>query len=127
MNSSTKQKQSIKETSNTITLEATGYSLGRLASLVAYYLQDKHKPSYAPNKAGETVVKVTNIGGINFKANKLKTKTYYWHTGYIGHLKEATLEELWRKNPEKVFRMAVRGMLPKNKLRDRRLLRLKIS
>lgn len=127
MNDLINKNQKIKDNTKTITLNATGYSLGRLATQVAYYLQDKHKPSYAPNKAGETVVQITNLRSLNFKANKLRTKIYHWHTGYIGHLKEATLKELWEKDPEKVFRMAVKGMLPKNKLRDRRLFRLKIS
>ncbi|MGC8881016.1 MAG: 50S ribosomal protein L13 [Minisyncoccia bacterium] len=116
-----------KKDSKTIIIDAKNQSLGRIASAIAYYLQDKHKPSYAPNKTGETVVIVKNLKEIFFKGSKLETKKYFKHTGYLGHLKEETLKALWQKNPEKVLRMAVRGMLPKNKLRDRRLKRLKIE
>lgn len=116
-----------KKGSKTIIIDAKNMSLGRLASSIAYYLQDKHKPTYAPNKTGETMVIVKNLKEINFKGNKLETKIYFKHTGYLGHLKEIKLKDLWQKNPERVLRMAVRGMLPKNKLRDRRLKRLKIE
>ena len=116
-----------KNTNNTITLDATGQSLGRLASRIAVLLQDKNKATFEPNKAGTTVVIINNFSKINFKGNKPKTKIYYKHTGYIGHLKETTLEKMWEKYPLRVLRMAVRGMLPKNKLRDRRLKRLKIN
>lgn len=110
---------------NIVTIEAQGQSLGRLASRVAVLLQDKHRPEYAPNKVGETVVVVENLSKIKpFNETKLKTKIYYKHTGYIGHLKETKLADIWKKDPEKVFKMAVRGMLPKNKLRDKRLKRL---
>jgi len=113
--------------SKTIVLDAQNQSLGRIATLISYYLQDKHRPEYAPNKVGQTVVLVKNLKEMAFKGTKMKVKKYFKHTGYLGHLKEETLESLWKKNPEKVLRMAVRGMLPKNKLRDKRLKRLKIE
>ncbi len=116
----------IKNTNNTITLDATGQSLGRLASRIAVFLQDKNKATFEPNKAGTTVVIVDNFSKINFKGTKSKTKIYYKHTGYLGHLKETSLEKMWEKDPERILKMAVRGMLPKNKLRDKRLKRLKI-
>ncbi len=115
-----------KSNNNTITLDATGQSLGRLASQIAVLLQDKNKATFEPNKAGTTIVVVNNFSKINFKGNKPKTKIYYKHTGYLGHLKETTLEKMWEKDPKKILKMAVRGMLPKNKLRDKRLKRLKI-
>lgn len=115
-----------KNTSNTIALDATGQSLGRLASQIAVLLQDKNKASFEPNKEGTTAVVVNNLNKIHFKGNKPKTKIYYKHTGYLGHLKETSLEKMWIKDPERVLKLAVRGMLPKNKLRDRRLKRLKI-
>ncbi|MGB9763021.1 MAG: 50S ribosomal protein L13 [Minisyncoccia bacterium] len=112
---------------NTIILDATGQSLGRLASKVAVLLQDKNKATYEPNKTGTNVVIVNNLSKINFKGTKIKTKVYYRHTGYLGHLKELSLKELWKKDPKKIFINAVRGMLPKNKLRDRRLKKLIIN
>jgi len=115
-----------KSNNNTITLDATGQSLGRLASQIAVLLQDKNKATFEPNKAGTTIVVVNNFSKINFKGNKPKTKIYYKHTGYLGHLRETTLEKMWEKDPKKILKMAVRGMLPKNKLRDKRLKRLKI-
>ncbi len=117
----------IEKKDNNIIIDAKDQSLGRIASLIAYYLQDKHKPTYEPNKSGQTVVYVKNLKDIKFKGNKFNTKIYYKHTpGYLGHLKEETLKSLWVKDPKKVLRLAVRGMLPKNKLRDKRLKRLKI-
>ena len=116
-----------KENKNIVTIDAEEQSLGRMASRVAVLLQDKHKPEYAPNKVGETVVVIENFSKIKpFKETKLRTKIYYKHTGYIGHLRETKLADMWEKDPEKVLRMAVRGMLPKNKLRDKRLKRLEI-
>jgi len=116
-----------KEKKNIVTIDAEEQSLGRMASRIAVLLQDKHKPEYAPNKVGETVVVIENLSKIKpFKETKLKTKIYYKHTGYIGHLRETKLADMWEKDPEKVLRMAVRGMLPKNKLRDKRLKRLEI-
>ena len=116
-----------KEKKNIVTIDAEGQSLGRMASRIAVLLQDKHKPEYAPNKVGDTAVVIENLSKIKpFKETKLKTKIYYKHTGYIGHLRETKLSDMWEKDPEKVLRMAVRGMLPKNKLRDKRLKRLEI-
>ena len=116
-----------KEKKNIVTIDAEEQSLGRMASRIAVLLQDKHKPEYAPNKVGETVVVIENLSKIKpFKETKLKTKIYYKHTGYIGHLRETKLADMWEKDPEKVLKMAVRGMLPKNKLRDKRLKRLEI-
>ncbi|MFA5360758.1 MAG: 50S ribosomal protein L13 [Candidatus Paceibacterota bacterium] len=117
-----------KQNKNTVTIDAQGQSLGRLASKTAVLLQDKHKPEYAPNKAGETIVIVENLGKIKpFGKTKSRTKIYYKHTGYIGHLKEISLEKMWEKDPKKVFEMAVKGMLPKNKLRPKRIKRLIIN
>jgi len=116
-----------KENKNIVTIDVEGQSLGRLASRIAVLLQDKHKSEYAPNKVGDTVVIIENLSKIKpFKETKLSTKIYYKHTGYIGHLRETKLSDLWEKDPKKVLRMAVRGMLPKNKLRDKRLKRLEI-
>jgi len=116
-----------KNTNNTINLDATGQSLGRLASRIAVLLQDKNKATFEPNKPGTTVVIVNNFSKIHFKGNKPKTKIYYRHSGYLGHLKETTLAKMWEKDPRRILKMAIKGMLPKNKLRARRLKRLQIN
>jgi large subunit ribosomal protein L13 len=116
-----------KQNKNIVTINAEGQSLGRIASRIAVLLQDKHKPEYVPYKAGETFVIVENFSKIKaFRETKSKTKIYYKHTGYLGHLKETSLEKMWEKDPKKVLQMAVQGMLPKNKLRSKRMKRLDI-
>ena len=116
-----------KSNNTTVNIDATGQSLGRLASQVAVLLQDKNKATYEPNKVGTNIVVINNLGKIKFTGTKAKVKTYYKHTGYLGHLKEISLEKMWAKDPKKVFIMAVKGMLPKNKLRQRRLKHLIIN
>ncbi len=116
-----------KDNKNIVIIDATGQSLGRLASRIAFLLQDKHLPRYAPNKEGETIVQIENLVNIKFAEPKLRTKVYYKHTPYLGHLKKISLRKLWKDNPERVLRRAVRGMLPKNTLRDRRMKRLIIK
>jgi large subunit ribosomal protein L13 len=115
-----------KSNNTTVNIDATGQSLGRLASRIAILLQDKNKATFEPNKAGTNTVIVNNFSKIHFKGNKPKTKIYYKHTGYIGHLKETTLAKMWEKDPQRILKMAVSGMLPKNKLLSKRIKRLKI-
>lgn len=116
-----------EENKNIVTIDAEGQSLGRIASRIAVLLQDKQRAQYAPNKVGDTIVVIENLSKIKpFKGTKLRTKIYYKHTGYIGHLKATNLADMWKKDPVRVLKMAVRGMLPKNKLRDKRLKRLEI-
>ncbi|SMO77886.1 LSU ribosomal protein L13P [Balnearium lithotrophicum] len=107
-------------------VDATGKTLGRLASEIAKILMGKHKPTYTPHVDGGDFVVVVNAEKVFVTGKKLDKKVYYWHTGYPGGLKQATLKELLQKKPEEVIRLAVRGMLPKNKLRDRRMKRLKV-
>ncbi len=107
-------------------VDATGKTLGRLASEIAKILMGKHKPTYTPHVDGGDFVVVVNAEKVFVTGKKLDKKVYYWHTGYPGGLKQTTLRELLQKKPEEVIRLAVRGMLPKNKLRDRRMKRLKV-
>lgn len=107
-------------------VDATGKTLGRLASEIAKILMGKHKPTYTPHVDGGDFVVVINAEKIHATGKKLNQKIYYKHTGYPGGLKETTLKEMLQKKPEEVIRLAVRGMLPKNKLRDRRMKRLKV-
>jgi len=109
------------------TLDATDQILGRFAVEIATLLQGKNLPTYEPNQAGNAIVKVTNIAKMKISGNKAKDKVYYHHTGYMGHLKEKSYEEMFAKDPTEVLRMAVYNMLPKNRLRQVRLNRLKMK
>ncbi|MFZ2153491.1 MAG: 50S ribosomal protein L13 [Microgenomates group bacterium] len=100
--------------------------LGRVCVKIANILQGKDKIDYSPNRdAGDYVVAI-NAAKIRVTGKKMTDKIYYHHTGYAGHLRELTLEQLMKKDPRQVISIGVRGMLPKNKLRARRLTRLKI-
>lgn len=102
-------------------IDAKGKPMGRIATEIATILQGKKSPSYAPNKVGDDRALVKNVGALSMSGNKMQQKTYYRHTGYMGHLKEKSLEEAFKKSPEKVLRETVRHMLPKNFLNARRL------
>ncbi len=107
-------------------IDATNKVLGRLASEIAKILQGKHKPNFRPDKSGDEIVEVENIDKMKITGKKLKNKVYYRHSGYPGKLKKITLEELFHKDPGEVLKRAVLGMLPKNKLRKKRIKRLRI-
>ncbi len=112
---------------NIIQIDATDKQLGRLSSQIAYYLQGKHLPSYQPHLLSNVTVIVNNLSKAKISSKKMENKIYYRHTGYIGHLKQIKLKDLWAKDPKSVLKMMVRKMLPKNKLRDKRLKRLIIN
>jgi large subunit ribosomal protein L13 len=95
--------------------------LGRVASDIAQILQGKKHPNYAPNRVGGDRVYVANYAEVAVTGKKLVQKVYYHHTGYVGHLKETRLEERLAKNPKRAIREAVRKMLPRNFLNQRRL------
>ena len=97
-------------------VDATGYTLGRLASEVASVLRGKNKPTYTPHIDTGDYVIVVNAEKIQVSGKKLDQKIYYKHSGYVGGLKEATLKEMLAKKPEEVIEHAVRGMLPKGPL-----------
>lgn len=101
-------------------------TLGRVCVQLANLLMGKNKVDYSPNRdAGDYVVAI-NAKYIHVTGKKLKDKIYYHHTAFAGHLKELTLGQLMESDPRKVIYHGVMGMLPKNKLRDRRMTRLKI-
>jgi len=114
-------------TPNTITIDARGKRLGRLASEIASLLQEKGTPGYNPRLAGTTKVRVTNISGIELTGRKATQKRYYKHTGPLGHLKVRTYQDVFAKKPGWVLRHAVNLMLPKNRLRALRMRRLTIE
>jgi large subunit ribosomal protein L13 len=109
------------------TIDATGKVLGRLASQIAILLRGKHKPNFDPSKDMGDIVVVKNVDKMKFTGKKLKKKIYRWHSGYLGGLKERTLEEMFKKDPKKVLKLAILGMLPKNRLRKRMIKRLKFE
>ncbi|HVP04402.1 MAG TPA: 50S ribosomal protein L13 [Dehalococcoidia bacterium] len=107
-------------------LDADGQTLGRLATQVATLLQGKHKPTYSPHLDMGDFVVVVNASRIKVTGNKLDDKIYYRHTGYVGGLKQTPLKEMLDKHPDRVVEMAVKGMLPRNKLARHLLRHLKV-
>jgi large subunit ribosomal protein L13 len=107
-------------------VDADGQNLGRLAGTLATRLMGKHKPQYSPHlDMGDNIV-VINAAKVAVTGNKLDDKKYYRHSGYPGGIKETSLREVLEQNPARALQHAVRGMLPKNRLSDDRLARLKI-
>lgn len=109
-----------------ILIDANGQTLGRLSTLIATRLMGKHKPQYSPHlDMGDNIV-VINAAKIAVTGNKLEAKKYYHHSGYPGGIKEINLADQLHKHPTRVLEAAVRGMLPKNRLQDVRMARLKL-
>ena len=107
-------------------VDAEGQTLGRLATQIANALRGKRKPQYTPHcDVGDFVV-VFNAEKIVVTGDKLQSKTYYRHSGFPGGLKSRTLAEMLDRKPEDVIRLAVKGMLPRNKLARKQMLKLKI-
>ena len=97
-------------------VDATGYTLGRLASEVAKILRGKNKPIFTPFIDTGYYGIITNADKIKVTGKKLEQKIYYRHSDYVGGMKETTLKEMLNKKPEKVIELAVKGMLPKGPL-----------
>jgi len=97
-------------------VDAEGQTLGRLASEVAKVLRGKNKPQYTPFLDTGDYVIVVNAAKLVLTGNKLDQKVYRYHTGYPGGLKEVKYRNMMQNKPERVFELAVRGMLPKNAL-----------
>jgi large subunit ribosomal protein L13 len=97
-------------------VDASGKTLGRLATQLAMHLRGKHKPEYTPHvDTGDNII-VLNAAKVRVTGDKLKDKIYYWHTGAIGGIKSRSLEKMLAEHPERVIELAVKGMLPKNPL-----------
>ena len=97
-------------------MDATGYTLGRLASEVAKVLRGKNKAIFTPHIDTGDYVIIVNADKIKVTGKKLDQKIYYHHSDYVGGMKETTLREMMAKKPEKVVELAVKGMLPKGPL-----------
>jgi large subunit ribosomal protein L13 len=111
---------------NWVIVDAEGKTLGRLATQLADALRGKRKPEYTPHVDTGDFVVVVNAEKIVVTGNKLKDKRYYRHSGYPGGLKSRSLEEMLERRPEEVIRKAVKGMLPRNRLARKQLLKLKV-
>ncbi|MEI8027588.1 MAG: 50S ribosomal protein L13 [Pseudomonadota bacterium] len=101
---------------NWVVVDASGQTLGRLATEIARVLRGKHKPTYSPHmECGDHVV-VVNAEKVRLTGKKMTDKIYYNHSTYIGGLKATRAEEMLAKHPDRVITFAVKGMLPKNTL-----------
>ena len=107
-------------------VDATGLTLGRLATRIAVALRGKNKPEYTPHVDTGDFVIVVNAEKIAVTGNKMADKKYYRHSGYPGGLKVRTLAEQLERRPEEVIRKAVKGMLPRNRLARKQLTKLKV-
>lgn len=107
-------------------IDAQKMILGRMAVRIANILRGKDKPTYTPHVDTGSFVVVINASKVKLTGNKLDQKIYYKHTGYIGHLRSATLREMLTKKPEEVIKKAVIRMLPKNKLSQASIKKLKV-
>lgn len=107
-------------------VDAAGKVLGRLSTQIAALLMGKHKPLFNRNLDVGDYVVVINAEKIRVTGDKAKQKEYYRHSGYPGGFKITTLENVLATHPERIIEHAVKGMLPKNRLEDRMMVRLKV-
>ena len=107
-------------------IDATDKTLGKIATQVANLLMGKHKPIYAPHIDTGDYVVVINAAKLKVTGKKAEQKIYYRHSGYPGGLKSQSFEELFSKDPVRVMELAVRGMLPHNRLGKAMFKKLKI-
>jgi large subunit ribosomal protein L13 len=107
-------------------VDAEGKTLGRLASEIARRLRGKHKPQFTPHVDTGDYMVVINAEKVRVTGNKLNDKMYYRHTGYVGHLRSRSLQQMLDEHPERVIETAVKGMLPRNPLGRAMLRKLKV-
>lgn len=107
-------------------VDAEGKTLGRLATRLADLLRGKGKPEYTPHIDTGDFVVVINAEKIRVTGDKMNSKRYWRHSGYPGGIRSRTLAEMLEKQPEEVIRKAVKGMMPRNSLARKQLLKLKV-
>ncbi len=107
-------------------IDATDKVLGRLATKIAMRLRGKHRPDFTPHLDTGDFIIVINAEKIRLTGRKLDQKMYYKHSGYLGGLKRMTARQMLEKKPEEMIRLAVRRMLPKNRLARHQLKKLKV-
>jgi large subunit ribosomal protein L13 len=107
-------------------VDAQGKILGRMASEIAKVLRGKNKPIFTPNADAGDFVIVVNARGIKLTGKKFEQKVYYRHTEYPGGIRERTAEKMLAEKPEEIIRLAVKGMLPRNRLSRKLVTKLKV-
>lgn len=107
-------------------VDAEGKTLGRIASRIARVLIGKHKPTYTPNADSGDFVVVVNAAKVHLTGKKWSDKVYHQHSQYPGGLRKRTAAQVKRSRPTQLIELAVRGMLPLNRLRARRMKRLRV-
>src|SRR5947199_10298306 len=111
---------------NWLVVDASGQTLGRLATQIADALRGKNKPTYTPHIDTGDFVIVVNAEKISVSGNKRVAKRYYRHSGYPGGLRSRSLQDMLERRPEEVIRLAVKGMLPRTRLGRQQLRKLKV-
>jgi large subunit ribosomal protein L13 len=127
MSWNTKKRGMPKVARETITIDATGKVVGRLATEVAKLLQGKHKPDHIPHVDGGDFVKIINASKIEFTGKKWEQKVHFRSSNRPGGIKRVPMSKLRTENPAEILRHAVKYMLPKNRTQTDRMKRLKIS
>ncbi len=107
-------------------IDASGKTLGRLATEVARRLRGKHKAEFTPHVDTGDYIIIVNAKDVKVTGNKSQDKMYHFHTGFIGNMKHFTFEKLIERSPERVIELAVKGMLPKNPLGREMYRKLKV-
>jgi len=107
-------------------IDAEGVTLGRMASRIARILQGKHKPIYTPHLDTGDFVIVVNAERVHLSGKKKQQKTYRHYTGWVGGLRETSFEDMQKKKPAEIVRLAVRRMMPKTALGRNMLKKLKV-
>ena len=115
-----------REQKQWLLIDAQDQTLGRLSSEIARLLRGKHKPQYSPHVDGGDYVVVINAAKIKLTGQKWDQKMYHRHSGYVGGLKSTSAKDLMAKKPTEMLYLAVKGMLAKQKLRDKMLKNLKL-
>ncbi len=109
------------------TIDATGLTMGRLATRIATMLRGKNKPGYEPHKDEGDIVEIFNVAKMKFTGKKMDQKNYYSFSGYPGGLKTKKMKDVFAANPGEVLFRAVKQMLPPTRLRDGMMKRLIIK
>jgi large subunit ribosomal protein L13 len=109
-----------------VVIDADGKSLGRVASRAAMILRGKHRPDFTPNQDAGDFVVIINAAKVRLTGAKTGNKVYHRHTGYPGGIRSISAGRLMESRPERMIEIAVRGMLPKNRLARRLFTKLKI-
>jgi len=107
-------------------VDAQGKVLGRMATEIAKVLRGKHKPIFTPNQDAGDFVVVINASAVKLTGAKLEKKVYFRHTDYPGGIRERTAAQMLQEKPEEVVKLAVKGMLPKNRLSRKLVTKLKV-